>query len=237
VRPALRRIEKMRVHIRGAFVALIAAFCAAACGQWAPPAPTAPSMFQESPASGATIGGVVSNLNTGSPLLAASDSGISVTAVGTNISAAVSVSGKFVLKGVPAGTIFLRFTGPGIDATVLVGAVAERDRLDLTLRVQASSAVIEARVRVSTDNDVEVDGPVSNVSGTCPNLTIKVGEWVLNLDSSSAGSCADVHVGIKIKIKGKKEGSVVIVIKVEVEGHPDHDDDNDDDRDDDDDDD
>lgn len=224
----------MRFLFQRALIAPIAAaLCATACGRWTPPAPTAPSMFQHSPSSGATIGGIVNGGSTASSLLAASTSNITVTVVGTNISAAVSVSGKFMLREVPAGTIFLHFTGPGIDATVLVGAVADHDLLDLTLTVHGGSARIEARVHIAADDTTEIEGPVANMSGTCPTLTIKIGEWVLNLTTSSSGSCSSVRVGVKIKIHGRREGNVIIVIRVEVEGvdndhHHDGDDDDDD---------
>lgn len=229
----------MQLKSRGALVVtVLAAVFAAACGEWTPPAPTSPSAFRDNPTTGANISGVVNGGTTkSSSTLAASTSGMTVTVAGTNVSAAVSVSGKFVLKGAPAGTIVLRFTGPGVDATVLVGVVADGELIDLTLTVQGSSARIETRVRIEIDNTTEIEGPVSNVSGTCPNLTLKVGEWVVNLSGSSTGACADVRIGVKIKIKGRREGNVIIVIKVEIEGDDDDHDDDDDDKDDDDDDD
>lgn len=228
----------MQLKSRGTLVVtVLAAVFAAACGEWTPPAPTAPSAFRENPTTGANISGVVNGGTTTPSTLAASSSGMTVTVVGTNVSAAVSVSGKFVLKGAPAGTIVLRFTGPGVDATVQVGVVADGELIDLTLSVQGSTARIETRVRIEIDNTTEIEGPVSNVSGTCPNLTIKVGEWVVSLNGSSTGACADVRIGVKIKIKGRREGNVIVVIKVEIEGDDDHDDDHDDDDKDDDDDD
>lgn len=228
----------MRLKSRAALVALaVVATFAGACGQWAQPAPTAPSQFQHNPTTGANISGVLNGGSSSSSLLAAATSGMTVTVVGTDVSAAVSVSGKFILKGVPAGTVFLRFTGPNVDATVLVGSVADQDLFDLKLTVEGSSARIDVRVRIAIDNTTEIEGPVAAVSGTCPTLTIKVGDWTLNLDASSVGACSDLRIGIKIKIRGRREGNVVVVVRVEVEGGENDHDDDDDGHDDDDDDD
>lgn len=235
---------KLRGTLARALVA-IASLGVVSCGAWVPPAPTAPSHIQENPTSGATISGLVNDGSGVSPLTAASASSMTVTVVGTQIRAEVSVSGRFILREVPSGTIFLRFTGPGVDATVRVDGVADRDVVDLRLTVQAGTARIESRVRIAIDSSTEIDGPVTQVSGTCPNLTIRVNDWTVNLDASSAGACADVRVGVRIKIRGRRSGDVIVVIRVDVDvshrddddddDHHDNDDDHDDDEDDDDD--
>lgn len=222
-----------RAFVTAAFIAMLAA--AAACGQWTPPAPTAPSQFRESPASGATISGTVNGGTSGNAMLAASTSNMTVTVVGTDISSSVSFSGKFVLKGVPAGNVTLRFTAPGIDVNLAVGSVGDREMIDLSVKVEASGTHVESFVRIRVDNSMEIEGDVTQMSGTCPNLTVVIHGWTVNLDASVTGGCGDISIGVKIKIKGTRSGNIVIVVKVEVEGH-DEDDDDDDDHDDDDDD-
>lgn len=228
---------RIRTYLVGALAAVA---LSAACGQWSPPAPTAPSELLSNPASGATVSGTITNMS-GSSMLAstASDAAsvdLRVNVVGTDITAPVNVSGRFTLQGVPAGTILLRFTGPGIDVTLNVGGVGDRELLDVKLRLEVTSARIESFVRIRIDNTTEIEGEVTQVSGTCPNLSVVIHGMAVNLTTTTEGACGDIRVGIRIKIKGTRNGSVIVVIKVNVEGHSDDDDDDDDGHDDDDDD-
>ncbi len=205
-----------------------------ACGQWTPPAPSAPSQFRDTPSHGATISGVVNGGAGVNPLLASGTSNMTVTVVGTELSASVSVSGKFILREVPAGAVFLRFTGSGIDATVSIsGGVADREMVDIAVTIQGRFARIESSVRIGANNSVEVNGPVTAVSGSCPNLTVIIQGMALNLSASTGGACADVRVGIRIKIKGTRSGNVIVVVKIEMDDDDDEDDEDDEDEDDD----
>ena len=228
------------MHIRSlpaARAALVASILvvSGACGDWTPPSPTAPTEFMQNPSSGATVSGVVNGGSVGGSTLLASTSDLTVSVVGTDISAAVSVSGKFKLTGVPAGPVMLRFTGPGIDVRLDAGPVQNQDILDLAIKIQTGDSRIESRVQIRADNTTDIEGNIVRVSGTCPNLTVEVHGWTLNLTSSTAGSCADVRVGVRIKLKGNRSGTAILVVRIEVAGTSGHDnDDDDDDRDDDD---
>ncbi len=217
----------------------------AGCGAWTPPAPTAPTAgptgVTDTPASGATVSGTVKpkgiNALTSASSGASAALQVNVTVVGTNISAPVDASGRFVLKGVSPGGLSLRFAGPGIEATLQVSAVDDRELVDLAVELEARFARIEASVRIKADNSTEIEGDVSRVTGTCPNVSVVVQGWTANISATSQGSCGDVRVGIRIKIKGNRSGNVIIVVKVEVRAtstgsNNDNDDDDDDDDDD-----
>jgi len=243
-------MQSMRLRVREIIALLVLTFVwSAGCGEWTPPAPTAPtapSGVLDTPSSGATVSGSVKpkgiSALTAASTGAAATLQVTVTVVGTNISSPVDASGRFVLKGVSPGSLSLRFSGPGIEATLQVSSVDDRELVDLAVELEARFARIEASVRIKVDNSTEIDGDVTHVTGTCPNLSVVVHGWTVNMNANSQGACGDVRVGIRIKIKGTRSGSVIVVVKVDVRGapnqpnNPNSDDDDDDDGDDDDDD-
>src|SRR5688572_13740046 len=124
---------------------------AAACGG----GPTSPSGIGAT-----TIAGTV-NLTTGGTASAASvklsrglaasaataASGLTVTVVGTNLSATVDSSGYFQLAGVPSGTVSLQFRGAVVNATVALSNVGQESLIEITVQVTDTSAVIVDEVR------------------------------------------------------------------------------------------
>jgi hypothetical protein len=221
-----------------------AALTMMACGQGQAPSPIGPSgvlgpsVMPSPPAIGsATISGTV---NAGSRAqrvvpTGSSSTGITVTVVGTNLSATVDFFGRFVLQGVPTGSVQLHFSGAGVDTTINMGRVRDREQIDIELTVKASTVTVESSIRIEDDNSTEIEGPVTNVSGTCPNLFVTVHGWTVDV-SSSGPSCDGVKVGIRIRIVGNRTSvDVVAVVRLKVNTPPPHhapapgDDDDDDD--------
>lgn len=250
----------MQIFKRTATIAVcVVGIGSAACSSWAPPLPSSPSSLpsamDSTPSTGATIqghvqgatGAATAKLAGATPTFASLTSTVTLTVkvVGTNISAPVSSSGAFVLEGVPAGNIQLQFSGQSANAVAPLGTVNTGDRLDLEIRIEGSVGVVEASIRVKVDSTTEVEGVVTALSGTCPNLSFMVNGWTLKINSSSQASCSNIKVGVKVKIKGTLTSSrVVVVVRVDVtatdEHHtdnnnrrPGHDGDDDDDEDDD----
>jgi hypothetical protein len=191
-----------------------------ACGNWTPPLPSGPSALPSPldsvPSEGATIIGTVNGGAAGiSPSLASGTSDETVTVDGTSITASVSVSGTFVLKGVPSGSITLRFSGSQT-GTVKLDHVDIQERIDVKIRINASSASIDAVMRIKVDNTTEIEGDVTAINGTCPSLTMQVAGWNASVNSQSDGHCADIRVGLRVRIRGQMSDRVVIVVKVEV---------------------
>jgi hypothetical protein len=204
----------------------IAAALAAACGQWQQPALTGPSLLPgpaaipSVPAGGsATISGTVNGASRARSWngYGSSSTEIKVTVEGTNTSTTVDFFGRFVLEGVPVGSIRLHFSGPGVDATLNVGVVRERERIDFELTVKTTVVTVESQVRIEEDDSVEIEGPVTSVAGTCPNLTVSVQGWTVNLSTSTQASCNSVKVGVRIKVTGSQTSTkVVVVVRVVV---------------------
>lgn len=67
--------------------------------------------------------------------------------------------------------------------------------------------------------DVEVEGRVGGLSGSCPNLSLSVSGESVRTDSSTKfkhGNCGDIRPGTKVEVKGQRVGSGPIIAK-EVE--------------------
>lgn len=202
----------------------------AACGRWQAPSPIGPSgalgpsVMPSPPASGsATISGSLNGGAGAQRVVRAGSSGtnISVSVVGTNVSTTVDFFGRFVLEGVPTGSVQLHFSGPGVDATINMGTVRDREQIDLEVTVRASTVTVDSSIRIEADDSTEIEGPITNVSGTCPNLHVTVHGWTVDLTSSTQSSCDGIKVGIRIRITGSRtDTKVVVVVRVAVNTPP-----------------
>jgi hypothetical protein len=72
---------------------------------------------------------------------------LTVSVVGTNLSADVESSGYFQLPGVPSGTVRLQFRDAGVDATVEIPNVGQESLIEIQVRLTGTSAVIVEEVR------------------------------------------------------------------------------------------
>ena len=97
-------------------------------------------------ASAATVAAV--NVSRG---LAASSataaSGLTVTVLGTNLSATVESSGYFQRAGVPSGTVSLQFRDAVVNATVELSNVGRESLIEIRVQVTGTSAVVVDEVR------------------------------------------------------------------------------------------
>lgn len=195
------------------------ALVVSACGQWSPPLPTAPSDVSD----GATITGTVVGMTSSAALetSASTGAGGTVTVVGTNITASISGSGKFVLKGLPSGTLQLRFEGQGFDATVTVHDV-RIEHIQITVTVTGSQANIETIVRIQPEDVAEVDGVISAISHgdrsmKVNGLEIKVWDAPI-YDGSNRIGISQLQVGQRVRVKGTAVHDYIVAIQVSLYG-------------------
>jgi hypothetical protein len=117
---------------------LMVLIIAAACGG----GPTGPSRIDE-----ITIAGTV-HVNGGAATVpGAAATGLTVTVVGTGLSAIVESSGFFQLRGVPSGTVQLQFRDAFVNATVELSNVGQEQFIEIQVQVTSTSAVIVTDVR------------------------------------------------------------------------------------------
>lgn len=204
-------------------IAVVAAVAGAACGGNSEMSflPTSPSGIG-TPA-GAVITGRVTGVTTpatSSDAFGALDvrsdvRSLTVSVVGTSISTTITGSGQFTLSGVPAGTVQLKFSGPGVDATVTLSGITATDQIEITVSLNGGSARVDSDRRGrGNGGDAEVEGMVSLLTGTCPALTFSVqGARVTTSSATSFRdmSCARLANGTRVEVRGQRQadGSLV----------------------------
>jgi hypothetical protein len=210
------------------FIVLAVLAVSVACGGH--PSPTAPSnplpvtdVSAPTPVvGGATIAGTLSDLSgAASSLRVLGFSNITVAVAGTNVSAVVDLNGGFTLTNVPPGEVVLKFSGPGIDASLPLGTVADNDHLQIGVAVSGTTATLNSQVSTTpTKPTVTVKGTISRITGTCPSLTLTVGETSVTTSASTAftgQSCTGIASGDKAEAVGAKQGdNTVVATSVEV---------------------
>ena len=125
---------------------LIAATCLAVVAAGCGGGPTSPSGR-----SGATIAGTVqvtggAALAPGSPAA----SGLTVSIVGTGLSATVESSGYFQIPGAPSGTVQLLFRDAVVNATVQISNVGSNQLVEIVVQVSGTSATIVSEERTES---------------------------------------------------------------------------------------
>jgi hypothetical protein len=208
--------------MRKAFAPLFAAIrIAAACGGRS--SPTSPSSTASG--SSATITGVVQGATSAltSASGGASLSGVTVSVLGTSISAAADVAGRFTLMNVPPGAVQLQLTGGGANAIVSLSPVSAQQTIDVVLAVSGPTATVESEVRSGT-SEAQLEGRVESLPPTQPALTFKAAGRLVRTDSatrfvdgSQTRTFADLRIGMRVHAKGSLAGEAFQATVVELQ--------------------
>lgn len=204
---------------------LAAMLLTAACGGSSPTSPTNGTANTAPSGSSATITGTVQGAT--SALLAASSgsalSGVTVSIVGTSISAVADVAGRFTLLNVPPGSVQLQLTGGGANAMVSLSPVSARQTVDVVLAVSGTTATVESEVRSGTA-EAQLEGRVESLPPTQPALTFKAAGRTIRTDSSTrfvdgsqTRAFADLRIGMRIHAKGTLNGDTFNATLVELQ--------------------
>jgi hypothetical protein len=181
---------------------------------------------------------VASGLNAGDINAFASSQGVvgsrgttstKVSIEGTGIASTVDGNGEFTLTDVPSGTVVLKFSGPGTEASLTISGVREGDQIRIKVRLESSNARVESEYRRRSDEEdddrdgedddeaedkddrdgdrpLEVRGAVSGLSGTCPALTFMVGERKVTTSAATTFgelSCSRIQNMVRVEAQGE----------------------------------
>jgi hypothetical protein len=198
-----------------------------ACGKSStvsPVAPSSPSLSSVNIPGPAAIGTtIVGIVNLGASIgTQTAGSGLTVGVIGTTISSPTDTSGHFELKDVPSGTVHLRFTGVSVNAGMAIAAVTENERIQVAVVVSGSTATLITIERTALASaDAEVEGAVSNVSGSCPSLTFVVsGKTIMTTASTQFkdSTCGSIAAGRRVEVKGTVQANgTILATRLELE--------------------
>lgn len=177
-----------------------AAIACAGCGGDSPATPTSPT---GGPATSVTQGArILGNVTAGETLAA-----MTAQVVGTSVSSPVGAGGGFVLDGVPAGPVQMRFVGSGVDAAVALSPVQPGDVVSVLVGVSAATATVQSESR-NAGGKVELEGRVDSLVPADLALTVS-GRLVKTLPgtvirdgSNGPKAYADLAIGQRVHVKG-----------------------------------
>jgi hypothetical protein len=212
----------MRYAKRLASMFALSLFAVACGGEFTSSLPTGPS---GTATGGATINGVVNGMSSASTAWSTpsgstantSPAGITVTVAGTNLSTTVSGTGTFTLTGVPSGTVQLRFTGPGVDATLTITGVTT-EQIQIVITLSGSNANVDSMNREQTGNAAEVEGLISSISYgdrsmKVAGVEVKVRNAPIRYGSTEVG-LTTLTAGHRVYVKGTREHDYIVATEV-----------------------
>jgi len=210
----MRRKECLFLFLAGLALALAAAGCGG------PAAVTAPGEASVSVRGAAVLQGAVvgagfsgSSASAGVHALAGGG-GFSVSVVGTALSAEVDEDGRFVLAGVPAGTVNLRFEGPGVNAQVSVSGLVDGQVTSITVQLSGSGAQVSGSPTCSPTAETFFSGTLDQVAGAqlvVSRRTVDASHVLKVWRGERRIQLSDLQVGEKVKVWGTLRGDGVVV--------------------------
>lgn len=180
----------------------VTAIACAGCGGDSPAVPTSPT---GGPAASVSQGArILGNVTAGETLAA-----MTAQVVGTSVSSPVGAGGGFVLDGVPAGPVQMRFVGSGVDAAVALSPVQPGDVVSVLVGVSGATAMLQAESR-NTGGKVELEGRVEALPTTAEPDTFVIGGRKVTASAATqvrdgnntAKTLADLVVGLRVHVKG-----------------------------------
>ncbi len=217
---------------------VVLALSLGACGDKtsAPPtSPVAPTAAVPAPAptpaptpvGGATVTGSVSVASGPTGLRALSVSSSSYTIVvsvpGTSLSTTVDGVGRFKLTGVPSGTVELKFSGNGMQGSIVLTGVTDADQVDVAVTLSPTGAALQTQER-DTGGEVQLEGRIAalNPGGTANTLlvdatTVSVPTTAIIRHGDIDIAFAELKVGDRVHVKGTKNGQLLTAREVMVQ--------------------
>jgi hypothetical protein len=139
----------------------------------------------------------------------------------------VDGTGQFTLNGVPPGTVTLTFTGEGISASITLNDVNVGDEIRIEIRLNGTGARIESERRRRDDEDDEdedeaneVEGAVSSLNGTCPELTFAIATQNVKTTNATVfdDPCRNIRNGVRVDARGSRAADgTFMATRVEIE--------------------
>jgi hypothetical protein len=196
-----------------------------------PQSPTAPSN-PTAPSGGATAGATVNGMvapsstaasTTMSPRVLDMTAVATVQVVGTNVSSAVDGTGRFALAGVPAGSVQLRFSGPGTDATTTVNNLAAGQTVAIVVVVSGTQATVIADSR-QPSSEIPINGNLSGLTGSAAAFEFTIEGRIVRGDASTqffgdgnrVDSFSNLLNGARVEVKALARDGFFYAVRIHI---------------------
>ncbi len=191
--------------------------------------PTGPSLPAGATIQGTLVTGATA-AQAGAPHTMSGAGGIRVSVTGTNLTTTTDGAGKFVITGVPSGTVELHLEGPGLDARLSISGLTAGQTLTITVRASGSHASLESD-EDDQDHGAELKGAIQSIDLATSSLMVAGRKVVTNASTRIVGehdatlALKDLKTGERVEVKGIAQASGVLARKIEVGDEHDGDDD------------
>ncbi len=214
----------MRTLVRNTAIATVVllAIISVGCGGSANPAAPTGLTGAPSASSGATIQGTVLGGLASARSADTTGGGLTVTVVGTNITATVGLTGQFTITGVPSGDITLKFHGNFGDANVQVSQVTNGQTITITITITGTTATTETEVRDDNQGNVQVEGRITSIDQTAgtmvvSNKTITTNSSTTIRHGGTSYTFADLQPGYRVHVAGTATTGGVLAKTIELQ--------------------
>jgi hypothetical protein len=143
---------------------------------------------------------------------------VTVKVVGTEISTTTNGQGMFTLTGVPPGEVKLEFAGTRGSATISISGVRADEEIRISVTLNGTNARVDSERRNKRyDNNrqdqTELKGVVSGLSGTCPKISFTVQNTTVTTSETTQFEdvrCGDIKDGMVVEVRGfrQPDGSI-----------------------------
>lgn len=149
--------------------------------------------------------------------------GLTVAVNGSGASAIVNAAGQFALLNVPPGNAELRFSAPGVLATVTLTGLEAGQTVEIAVSLTSSSAGIESDRR-SLGREIQLEGRVESLPPTTAALTLVVAGRAVLTDGTTTvflngapASFAALAIGQRVHVKGQMTGTVLVARTIQIQ--------------------
>ena len=145
-----------------------------------------------------------------------------MTVNGTSLGTTVDGNGRFTLNNVPGGNVQLHFSGSGVDATITLSGISDRDQIDIEVSVNGTDAHVDHEQRRSGDGRTELDGSITAINSVARTITVGTTTVSVPTTANIHGGTgvlafADLKVGQQVEVHATTSGSTLTASEVNIE--------------------
>ena len=137
-----------------------------------------------------------------------------VSVAGTSASSEVDEDGRFVLAGVPAGSVTVKIEGPGVSAQVTVSGLADGQVTSVEIRVTGGSAQLVTEPKCTPSAETYFSGSLDQRAGTelvIAGRSVDASQIVKVWRGERRIQLSELEIGEKVKVWGVLRGDAVVV--------------------------